>query len=242
MDKIYLPFYYSWQEVTDELTDAEFGHLVRAILNFAKDGETDETMSGAANVAFKFIADTIRRSQVKADAGRKGMAKRWGNAASNKPPNNGVNNTVNNNPVTINRNRNRNINTNTTINTPPISPSKEGETNNNNDNSGAREREDEEQKSGSDEQIAEIKAYFKSKGFEKSAEDFIAYNSGRGWRGIGGECIFDRLTSYMDKWIAEERARSRKPSKPTADKPRQGNFDVTDAFNKALERSYRNDE
>lgn len=124
MEKLYLPFYYTWEEITSELPDEDFGKLVRAILIFSKNGKiTQFDSSAVASIAYKFITDTIRRSQKNSEAGRKGMAVRWGNNAVN----NNDNNSVNNKPITINRNinTNTNISTNTNKDTPPT-PSKSG--------------------------------------------------------------------------------------------------------------------
>lgn len=81
MDKIYLPFYYNWRDITASLSNATFGKLVREVLLFSETGEVAaETFSGSADIAYKFMVNTIRCSQKRAEAGKKGAQARWNKA------------------------------------------------------------------------------------------------------------------------------------------------------------------
>ncbi len=51
----------------------------------------------------------------------------------------------------------------------------------------------------------EIMAYFDKHNYCSNAEDFIAYNKSREWKGIGGEDVREDFTRYADRWEGEER-------------------------------------
>ena len=78
MDKVYLPFYYSWRDITNSLSDNEFGKLVRAVLLYSETGEITEGFSKVAQTSYQFMIKTIELSQKKAAGGRLGAYIRWG--------------------------------------------------------------------------------------------------------------------------------------------------------------------
>lgn len=45
-------------------------------------------------------------------------------------------------------------------------------------------------------------------GAKSNADDFIAYNDARDWRGIGGESVLDNLHRYITRWDRGERWRN----------------------------------
>ena len=197
MEKLYLPFYYTWEEITAELSDDEFGKLVRAVLIFSKSGQTTQLNSSVASIAYKFITDTIRRSQKNAEAGRKGMAVRW----KNNSVNNDANNAVNNDLITINKNINTNINNLSN----PSNEVLDKENNNNNNivyNSACAQEEQQNVESFPHVEM-EIMRYFAKEHFESNAEDFIAYNKARNWKGFGGEDVREDYSRYADRWEEE---------------------------------------
>ena len=51
----------------------------------------------------------------------------------------------------------------------------------------------------------EIIRYFDKHNYCSNAEDFIAYNKSREWKGIGGEDVREDFTRYADRWEGEER-------------------------------------
>jgi hypothetical protein len=125
MDKVFLPFYYSWRDKTKNLSDEEFGRLTRAILLYSETGELTSGFSDLGEMAYEFITDVIKRSQIKSEIYRQNINKRW-----NKENSNTIELQLNNNctPINTNINKNRNTNTNTNTNTnihTPPTPSKE---------------------------------------------------------------------------------------------------------------------
>ena len=51
----------------------------------------------------------------------------------------------------------------------------------------------------------DIMEYFAKRNFDSNAEDFIAYNKSRDWKGIGGEDVREDYARYADRWESEER-------------------------------------
>ena len=51
----------------------------------------------------------------------------------------------------------------------------------------------------------DIMEYFAKRNFDSNAEDFIAYNKSRNWKGIGGEDVREDYVRYADRWESEER-------------------------------------
>ena len=49
----------------------------------------------------------------------------------------------------------------------------------------------------------EIMEYFAKHNFDSNAEDFIAYNESREWKGFGGEDVREDYTRYADRWEEE---------------------------------------
>ena len=107
MEKLYLPFYYSWRDKTKNLSDEEFGKLARAILLYSETGEQTGGFSDLGEMAYEFITDVIKRAQTKSEIYRQNANKRWTESVSNA-----IAMQSQNNSTTINRNRNRNRNTN----------------------------------------------------------------------------------------------------------------------------------
>lgn len=177
MDKVFLPFYYSWRDKTKNLSDEEFGKLTRAILLYSETGELTSGFSDLGEMAYEFIIDVIKRSQKRADEGRKAAYKRWNNSQSNSDL---IGSQYQ--PNTINTNINTNNNNNY----------------NNDMCSSACTRENIE---------FEVIKFFNKHHFISSVEDFIAYNKARDWKGYGGEDILIDWERYAWKWETEEHRR-----------------------------------
>ena len=63
MTRIYIPFYFEWAEFLSNLSDAEYGRLVKAILAFAMGKECAPRLSREANMAYKMITASIARAE-----------------------------------------------------------------------------------------------------------------------------------------------------------------------------------
>ena len=82
MAKEFLPLFLDFNETTQDLTDAQCGHLVRAMVDYAN-GKEPNVGEGMELMAFRFLKGSIDRnarlSAVRAEAGAKG-----GNAKAEK--------------------------------------------------------------------------------------------------------------------------------------------------------------
>lgn len=112
MEKLYLPFYYTWRDKTKNLSNEEFGKLTRAILLYSETGELTSGFSDLGEMAYEFITDVIKRSQKKSDDGRKGAYKRWNSDPYSTHIATHYNTNAINTNININRNRNKNKNKN----------------------------------------------------------------------------------------------------------------------------------
>ena len=74
--KEFVPLFLDFNETTQDLTDAECGRLVRAVVRYANGDEYDHLLQGAERIAFRFLQGYVDRnrslSAVRAAAGSKG--------------------------------------------------------------------------------------------------------------------------------------------------------------------------
>ena len=90
MDKNSFLIYLDYQEQFDLLTDEQAGQLIKAIIRYEKTGEITE-LDGMTKMAFSFIKTQLDRDrekwkeekQKRSEAGKRGMAKRWGDNNKN---------------------------------------------------------------------------------------------------------------------------------------------------------------
>lgn len=85
-DKKSFVAYLSWFDALEEYSDAEVGQLMRALARYAKTGEEPEFPDRGMRGNWKFMCSDVKRASEKWDetrkkrsnAGKRGMAKRWG--------------------------------------------------------------------------------------------------------------------------------------------------------------------
>ena len=85
-DKKSFVAYLSWFDALEEYSDAEVGQLMRALARYAKTGEKPEFSDRGMRGNWKFMCSDVKRASDKWDetrkkrsnAGKRGMAKRWG--------------------------------------------------------------------------------------------------------------------------------------------------------------------
>jgi DnaD/phage-associated family protein len=85
-DKKSFVAYLSWFDALEEYSDAEVGQLMRALARYAKNGEEPEFSDRGMRGNWKFMCSDVKRASEKWDetrkkrsnAGKRGMAKRWG--------------------------------------------------------------------------------------------------------------------------------------------------------------------
>lgn len=90
MDKNSFLIYLDYEEQFNLLTDEQVGQLMRAIIKYEKTGEITE-LDGMTKMAFSFIKTQLDRDrekwkeekQKRSEAGKRGMAKRWGDNNKN---------------------------------------------------------------------------------------------------------------------------------------------------------------
>lgn len=85
-DKKSFVAYLSWFDALEEYSDSEVGQLMRALARYAKTGEEPEFSDRGMRGNWKFMCSDVKRASEKWDetrkkrsnAGKRGMAKRWG--------------------------------------------------------------------------------------------------------------------------------------------------------------------
>ena len=85
-DKKSFVAYLSWFDALEEYSDAEVGQLMRALARYAKTGEEPDFSDRGMRGNWKFMCSDVKRASEKWDetrtkrsnAGKRGMAKRWG--------------------------------------------------------------------------------------------------------------------------------------------------------------------
>lgn len=85
-DKKSFVAYLSWFDALEEYSDAEVGQLMRSLARYAKTGEEPEFSDRGMRGNWKFMCSDVKRASEKWDetrkkrsnAGKRGMAKRWG--------------------------------------------------------------------------------------------------------------------------------------------------------------------
>ena len=90
-DKKGFIFYLDYEEHLNLLSDAEVGQLIRAMIKYEKN-DSEPQLDGIVKMAFSFIKKQLDRDKEKwedtkkrkSEAGKKGMANRWGKKKSSK--------------------------------------------------------------------------------------------------------------------------------------------------------------
>ena len=68
MGKEYVPIYFDWLEVTQDLTAEEKGNLIDAVVSYASGLEYDHLLTGCARIAFRFFKGQVDRNAAISDA------------------------------------------------------------------------------------------------------------------------------------------------------------------------------
>lgn len=188
--------FFDWIEEMEELKSPEDAwRIVLALRDYALNG-TDPTQffSGAYKAFIRNIYNQIKRAELKAEIGRESIKKRWNNHETADAPNS---NLIGANSNLIGANT---TNTYTNTDTDTVT-----ENNNNNNivyNSACAQEEQQNVESFPHVEM-EIMRYFAKEHFESNAEDFIAYNKARNWKGFGGEDVREDYSRYADRWEEE---------------------------------------
>jgi hypothetical protein len=186
MAKSYIPIFLDWLESTEELTAAEKGRLVDALVEYARGGSWQEYIKGNERYLVKELILKIDRFnefvQKRAESGRKGgLSKPKQIEANESKPK--LNNNIN-----IKDNINNNISiredvTNVTSKRRFVPPT-----------------------------LDEVKAYCAERNNTVDPETFIDFYTSKGWM-VGKNAMKDWKAAVRG-WEQRDRARPAKPSKP----------------------------
>ncbi len=251
MDKVFLPFYYEWAECIDGLSDEDYGRLVRSILAYAEGKEETPTLSPSALMAYKFITAAINRSEQNRKNGQKGGQKRVENIkkTENAEAQAEVRTTCEDEPT---------AEQNPTLNVERVQEKPTAEQNPTLNVERAQEKpsvpEREEVKSSPAKEssipsqtpqvpleppsLDEVRDYFKNRKFKSNPDEFFNFYESNGWR-VGQNPMKNWRASATNWELKSERDAPRGYSRGNgAVHERQGDFDVSEAFETALKRSY----
>lgn len=70
MAKEYVPIYFDWLDVTQDLTAEEKGNLIDAVVSYASGGEFEHLLSGGCRIAFRFLKGQVDRNAAISDVRR----------------------------------------------------------------------------------------------------------------------------------------------------------------------------
>lgn len=184
--------FFDWIERLKELPAEDAIKIVYAIADYYKnDINPVEQFEGILKTIAGLMFDQIKRGELRTEEQRQKAFKRWqkenGNAEhiqSNAEhiPTDATYNNITNDNITNN------------------------DINNNNNNivcSSACAQEEQQNVESFPHVEMEIMRYFAKEHFESNAEDFIAYNKARNWKGFGGEDVREDYSRYADRWEEE---------------------------------------
>ena len=163
MAREYVPIFFDWLDVTQDLTAEEKGNLIDAVVAYASGKEYEHLLSGGCRIAFRFLKGQVDRNNAISDARSE--------ARKNKPEQN----TTNDNKPEQNTTKS------------PKEKDKEKEKEKEND----KEKDSKPQKRFEPPTLEEVSAYCKERGNGIDPEYFIAYNENRNWTLSNGKKMKD---------------------------------------------------
>jgi hypothetical protein len=193
---------HDYLEEMETLTDAEFGRLCRALLQYSAVG-TLPKLDGNERVLLKRVTmqeDRFQQSyedtkSAKKDAGKKGAAKRWQTIADDSKNSRPM---ADDSRPMADDSKNGYTNTNTKTNTNTITPSIEGE---------ARARVDGAEKPKNTRFVAptveQVREYCTQKGYDMDAEAFVDHYESNGW--MVGKSKMRSWQAAVRNWQSRER-------------------------------------
>ena len=213
MTSIYMPFYFEWAEFLSNLSDAEYGRLVKAILAFAMGKECAPKLSREANMAYKMITASIARSE----GHRLGIIPRKDEKKTAKEPK--VFKRIENGTPTQSSIFDKNEEKSPTkCDKSEVLRAKTATT----EIKAAPTRE-------------QVRNFFKNQGFRSNPDEFFNFYESNGWK--VGQNPMENWHASAENWELRQN-RERIPAKVVEEPKRYGDFDVNEAFQRALKRSY----
>lgn len=75
MAREYVPIFFDWLDVTQDLTAEEKGNLIDAVVAYASGGEYEHLLTGSVRIAFRFMKGQIDRNSAISDVRSKARSK-----------------------------------------------------------------------------------------------------------------------------------------------------------------------
>lgn len=158
MAKEYVPIFFDWLDVTQDLTAEEKGNLIDAVVAYASGHEYEHLLTGGVRIAFRFMKGQVDRNNAISDARSE--------ARKNKPEQNETKETKDNKPEQNTTNF-------------PKEKEKEKEKENNNDKESVREKKP--LKRFTPPKREEVAEYCRERGNNVDVERFVDYYTANGW-------------------------------------------------------------
>ena len=93
MGREYVPIFFEWLDVTQDLTAEEKGNLIDAVVAYASGQEYEHLLSGGVRIAFRFLKGQVDRNNAISEARSKAGSKKKEQTETNenKPEQNATN-------------------------------------------------------------------------------------------------------------------------------------------------------
>ena len=163
MAREYVPIFFDWLDVTQDLTAEEKGNLIDAVVAYASGKEYEHLLSGGCKIAFRFLKGQVDRNNAISDARSE--------ARKNKPEQS----TTNDNKPEQNTTKS------------PKEKDKEKEKEKEND----KEKDSKPQKRFTPPTVEEVRQYCTERGNNIDPEHFVDYYTTRGWCLNNGKKVSD---------------------------------------------------
>ena len=189
MAKEYVPVFFDWLDVTQDLTAEEKGNLIDAVVSYASGLEYEHLLTGGCKIAFRFMKGQVDRNNAISDLRSK--------AGSSKKEQ------METNDIKNDQNESNDI------------KDEETETNLPKEKENKKEKEKENKKESNRRftppSLEEVAEYCKSRNNTVDPEQFIAFYASKGWK-VGKEPMKDWKMSVIT-W--EKRNKQNKPPTKT---------------------------
>ena len=182
MAKEYVPIFFEWLDVTQDLTAEEKGNLIDAVVSYASGREYEHLLMGACKIAFRFLKGQVDRNAAISDVRR--QARQGKTSSDNKPQQN-----------TINDNK-----TGQTESNLPKEKEKEKDKD--------KDKKREPQKRFTPPTTAEVADYCKGRNNGIDPEYFVNYYAARGWELKPGQKVKD-WRACVRTWEMHDKERGR---------------------------------
>ena len=186
MAKEYVPVFFDWLDVTQDLSAEEKGNLIDAVVAYASGKEYEHLLTGGCKIAFRFLKGQVDRNNAISDARSE--------ARKNKPEQN-----------TTNDNKPEETGSN-------FPKEKEKEKDKEKENNKEKNKEKETQKRFTTPTVDEVSAYCRERNNGIDPEYFVAYYTARNWILTNGKKMSDWKAAVIT-W--EKREKNNNRASPT---------------------------